>query len=163
MSSRSVKVGKAVVVVGVVLSCCLGASKPANATLGGDVASVAGNAQRMGGQRHVQKLASGERHDLQLPSGMLVHEFVSPAGAVYAITWSGPRAPDLRELMGVYLHTLFRPEASARVGRLHRMTYSGTDLVIQASGHRGVFEGRAWVPSLVPAGLDIGTALEVSR
>ena len=70
MSSPSMKLGRAIVAGGVVLGSCLGASKTASATLGGDVASVAGNHQHLAavGSVHVVKLAYGERHELTLSS-----------------------------------------------------------------------------------------------
>jgi hypothetical protein len=159
MSSARVKLTRGLVVTGAFLCCCLGSAADAHATLGGDVASVAANHQRLGGARQVQKLASGERHELQLPSGIVVHEYVAPGGAVYAITWRGPRMPDLRELLGPYFAQLARRDARQRSGH-HRLTVTGSDLEIRASGHRRTFAGRAWVPSLVPAGVDLDTVLD---
>jgi hypothetical protein len=158
----SVKVGRVLAAACVVAGVCLAGGQTARATLGGGVASVADNHQRLGGESRVQKLASGERHDLQLPSGIVVHEYLSPAGAVYAVTWSGARAPDLRELLGPYFAQLTRRDSFPRSGH-HQMAFTGADLMIRSSGHRGSFTGRAWVPSLVPAGLHLDRALEVSR
>jgi hypothetical protein len=158
--------GRAFVAAGVVLGCCLGAGKTAHATLGGDVASVAGNRQHLGGvgDVHVLKLAYGERHELTLPSGLVVHEFVSPTGAVYAVTWRGPRMPDLRELLGPYFTQLESRDAFPHTGH-HQMKMSGFDLEIRASGHLHSFSGRAWVPSMVPVGVNIDASFdrEVSR
>lgn len=145
--------------IAVASSCCLGAAREAGATLGGDLASVATNQQHLAATRQVTKLASGERHDLQLASGIVVHEYVSPAGEVYAITWRGPRVPDLRELLGRYFTQLANRDSRPRGGH-HRMTLNGADLVIQSSGHRRSFAGRAWVPSLVPSGVNLDSVLE---
>jgi len=159
MSAASGKLGRVLVAASIVAGCCLGAGRTAHATLGGNVASVADNHQRLGGASHVQKLAVGERHELRLPSGIVVHQYVSPAGAVYAITWSGPRAPDLRELLGPYFAQISQRDSFLRNGH-HQMTVTGTNLVIRAGGHRGSFSGRAWVPSLVPAGVNVETSLD---
>jgi hypothetical protein len=107
----------------------------------------------LSGVRQIQKLASGERHEVLLPSGVLVREYVSPGGAVYAVTWRGPRIPDLRKILGPSFEEMVRTDARPRQGP-HRMTMSGPDLEIRSSGHRGAFAGRAWVPSLVPRGVD---------
>jgi hypothetical protein len=40
------------------------------------------------------------------------------------------------------------------------MTLTGSDLVIQSSGHRRSFVGRAWVPSLVPSSVNLDNVLE---
>jgi Protein of unknown function (DUF2844) len=129
----------------------------AHATLGGDAASIAVNEQHLGGVRHVTKFAIGERQDIVLASGASVREYLSPTGAVYAVTWRGPRMPDLRELLGPYLPQL--SQATAQGGH-HATTMVGNDLVVQSMGHRGSFVGRAWVPSLVPAGVDVGAMVE---
>jgi len=145
--------------IAVASSCGLGASGEARATLGGDLASVATNQQHLAATRQVRKLASGEQHELQLASGIVVHEYVSTTGEVYAITWRGPRMPDLRELLGRYFTQLDHRDSRPRGGH-HRMTLTGTDLVIQSSGHRRSFAGRAWVPSLVPSGVNLDDVRE---
>jgi len=159
MTVTMVKLARALVATSIVLSSCLGAGRDAQATLGGDLASVAANQQHLGGARQIQKLASGERHELQLPSGIVVHEYLSPAGAVYAITWRGPTMPDLRELLGPYFAQLARRDSYPHDGH-HRMTMTGSDLEIRASGHRRSFAGRAWVPSLVPPGVNLDATLD---
>lgn len=132
------------------VGACLAAPRDARATLGGDLTSVAENQQHLSSTRQVIRIPSGERHDLLLPSGTLVREYVSPSGAVYAISWRGPRVPDLRELLGPHFAELANRD---RTGGHNRMTVTGADLVVQATGHRRSFEGRAWIPSLVPAGV----------
>jgi hypothetical protein len=157
VSAIHIPFGRATLVVTALVYGCLGAPDDAHATLGGDVASVASNQERLGGVRHVEMLAAGERHDIELPSGAVVREYVSPSGAVYAITWRGPRMPDLHELLGPYFAALSGRDP--RNGH-HRMILTGPDLEVRSMGHRNSFAGRAWVPSLVPAGIDIGTALD---
>ena len=157
MSAIHLQFGKATLAAAAFVYGCLGAPEDAHATLGGDVASVAANQERLGGVRHVEMLATGERHEIELPSGIVVREYVSPSGAVYAITWRGPRMPDLRELLGPYFAELSSRDAR---GGNHRMILTRADLVVRSTGHRNSFTGRAWVPSLVPAGLNIDTALE---
>jgi hypothetical protein len=132
------------------VGACFAAPRDARATLGGDLASVAENQQHMAGTRQVVRILSGERHDLLLPSGTLVREYVSSSGVVYAISWRGPRIPDLRELLGAHFAELANRD---RRGGHNRMTVTGADLVVQSSGHRRSFEGRAWIPSLLPAGV----------
>jgi Protein of unknown function (DUF2844) len=140
----------------VALSCSLWVPQ-AHATLGSDVASVDADQHALGATRQIVKLASGERHELTLPSGMVIREFVSARGQVYAVTWTGPRMPDLRALLGPYF-----PQLSARTphGGHHRVSFHGPDLVVQSSGHGQSFSGRAWVPSLLPAGFGVDAALD---
>lgn len=133
------------------------AAPDAHATLGGDVASIAVNEQRMGASRHVHKLASGERHDLTLASGTVVREYVSATGVVYAVTWRGPRIPDLRELLGSHFAELSDRDPG---GGHHRMTVTRADFMVRSIGHGHSFAGRAWVPSLVPSGAHPEIALD---
>jgi hypothetical protein len=158
MGAINARVGRALVATCLVVGCWL-TGQDAQATLGGDGASVAANQQHLGGALQMQKLAQGERHELRLPSGIVVREYVSPGGAVYAITWSGPTMPDLRELLGSYFAQLARRDSHPHSGH-HRMTMTGSDLEIRSSGHGRAFVGRAWVPSLVPAGVHPDTSLD---
>jgi hypothetical protein len=154
--SKQGRFGKASVAAIVALSLCLGAAQDARATLGGDIASVATNEQNLGAVRQVQQLGVAERHDLTLPSGVVVHEYVSAGGVVYAITWRGPRMPNLRELLGPYFAELATRAPQAGHNRL---SYTGKDLEIRSAGHRHSFGGRAWIPSLVPPGVSLDTLL----
>jgi hypothetical protein len=143
---------------------CVGlcAGRTANATLGGDAASVALNHKHLGGEERVLERASAgaiERHELHLPSGTVVQQYVSPAGVVYAITWRGPRMPDLRELMGTYFDKMAQT-GRAPTGGHNLVIRKGDDLVVEGVGHPGSFSGRAWVPSLVPAGVNIESSLD---
>ena len=150
---------KLFVAAGTLVVFCLGGAPAARATLGGDVASIAANERELSGVRHVQKLASGERHDLTLPSGIVVHEYLSAGGVVYAMSWRGPRVPDLRELLGPYFAELGGGAARMSGGH-HRMTMTGSDLEIRSTGHGRTFTGRAGVPSLVPAGVNPDISLD---
>lgn len=157
MSATRVKLCRTLAASSVLFLGWLGAVRDARATLGGDIASIAANGRSLGAARQVTKLAAGERHELTLPSGIVVHEYVSPSGAVYAITWRGPRMPDLRELLGPYFAQL---SGRASSGGHHRMNLAGSDLVVQSIGHRRWFTGRAWAPSLVPPGVKVDASLE---
>lgn len=125
----------------------------ARAALGGDIKSVAADEHALSATRTVQQIASVDRHDLALPSGTLVHEYASN-GVVFAITWQGPAVPALRTLLGAYFTQL---ESRVRHGSHHSMRFVGNDLVVRSTGHGRSHSGRAWVPSLVPSGLDIGS------
>ena len=95
------------------------------------------------------------RHELTRPNGGMVHEFTNPAGAVFAVTWSGPGKPDLRTLLGRYFAT-FQANSVATARAMHSLRrppqVSQPDLQILTGGHMGWFHGVAYVPSLAPAG-----------
>ena len=134
------------------LATLLLAATPAHATLGGDEQSVAADQAHLAAARQVRALESGALHALTLPSGATVHEYVTAGGRVYAVAWRGPRMPDLAQLLGRYFPQLSRRDR--RRGGHHAMTLEGDDRVVQSHGHGHSFSGRAWVPSLLPSGVD---------
>ena len=89
-----------------------------------------------------------ERH---LDSGTVLHEFVDAGGTVFAVSWSGPFLPDLRELLGASFSAL---QDSAAAGRTSALSISRPDLVLVSAGHMRAFDGRAWLPTRLPAGFD---------
>ena len=135
----------------------------AHATLGGDIATITANQQHLSAKRSVQTMTNGQRHDLTLASGVVVREYLSAKGAVYAVSWRGPRQPNLTELLGGYFAQLSTPQKGRRRGGHHHLAINNDDLVVQASGHNNYFSGRAWVPSLVPAGVEPTLAVQVEQ
>lgn len=92
----------------------------------------------------------------QLESGTTVHEYVGANGAVFAVSWSGPYVPDLKELLGVHFDAMVEhANKSARAGR-SQLVLKRSDLVIVSGGHMGAFQGRAWLPAQLPAGFTPG-------
>ena len=87
----------------------------------------------------------------QLDSGTTVHEYADASGTVFAVAWSGPFLPDLRELLGSSFGAL---TATAGKGRTSAVSVSRPDLMLVSAGHMGAFEGRAWLPPRLPAGFD---------
>ncbi|MDP9897770.1 DUF2844 domain-containing protein [Variovorax ginsengisoli] len=85
-------------------------------------------------------------------SGVTVHEYVSPAGIVFAVTWSGPARPDLSVLLGARPYAQMVAAGSLRRGPVE---VDQSDLVIHSGGRMGALRGSAWIPSLVPAGVSV--------
>ena len=88
-----------------------------------------------------------------LHSGTVVHEFVDADGQVFAVTWSGPFKPDLKHLLGRHFDRLQDGGGTRNADRAH-VDVKDSDLVVQSGGHMGAFEGKAWVPTRLPAGFD---------
>ena len=90
-----------------------------------------------------------------LATGTEVHEYLDGAGTVFAVSWAGPFLPDLKEVLGVHFqamvdHVHQHPGSGARA----QLRLQSDDVVIFSGGRPGAFEGRAWVPALLPAGFD---------
>ena len=60
---------------------------PAVAALGGDATSVESDRARMKGELRVTPGVDYDVHDIQTPSGTVIHEYVSAQGKVFAV-WS---------------------------------------------------------------------------
>lgn len=92
-------------------------------------------------------------------AGTTVNEYLNSAGVVFAIAWSGPQIPDLRQLLGDYFSTYAaanaaRAASAPGTGRgPSQMT--GDDLVVHSGGHMRGFQGNAYLKSRLPAGFDI--------
>jgi len=129
---------------------------PALASLGGDVTSVSDDGVQFHGQVLRTAMLQYDRHDITAASGTVVHEYLSRAGKVFAVTWQGPTPPDLRQLFGSYFEP-FRSAAAAqsRPGAHRRLSIVQSDFVVQATGRLRTFQGRAYIPSLIPSGVSI--------
>lgn len=89
-----------------------------------------------------------------LDSGTEVHEYVNAKGTVFAVSWQGPFKPDLREVLGTHFQDVVDEAKKQRGGPRAHMRLERDDLVVYSGGRPGAFEGRAWVPALLPAGFD---------
>jgi len=140
-------------------ACALGASllllaRTGGASLGGDSASVEVDRAWAKGETRILVTGTHTVHEIYLPEGTLVSEYVSPAGVVFGVTWRGPFRPDIRQLLGAYFEE-FR-EAAEASKRSHAgrgpLVVNHPNLVVEMTGHPRAFFGRAYVRSLLPQG-----------
>jgi hypothetical protein len=83
-----------------------------------------------------------------------VREYVNDNGLVFAVSWSGPFLPDLRNLLGQHFQT-FTSESARRSKAGHsRVVVQQQDVTIESMGHMRAYSGRAWVNSLLPPGFN---------
>jgi hypothetical protein len=70
-------------------------------------------------------------------------------GLVFAVAWEGPLLPDFARLLGsaypVYQEALRQQKRGVSV--------QGAELVIESGGMMRAFNGRAYLPGRLPAGL----------
>ena len=122
------------------------------AALGENASTVERDVMQLRAQRSVTPSSAYSVHELQLPGGTQVREYLTSANQVFAITWHGPSIPDLQQLLGAYFPRL---SAAARAsGRPRRpVTLEESDLVIHTGGHPRAFFGSAYLPQRMPAGV----------
>ena len=95
-------------------------------------------------------------------SGGVTHEYVNTQGVVFAVRWSGPVLPNFQALFGNHFSALQTEAERSRAARKRGapLSLESDTLVMVSRGKMGHFTGYAYVPSLVPAGVDIDDLLQ---
>ena len=139
----------------VAVSALMLASICAHASLGGAATTVSADSAALRGQLHSTALVQYDVQEID-SSASTVREYVTRAGQVFAVTWQGIAPPDLAQLLGQYFPQLQAATAQASHGAgAHRhFSVAGNDVVLQSVARQRDFHGIAYVPSLVPAGVD---------
>ena len=94
-------------------------------------------------------------HETRTADGVTVREYASAANVVFAVTWQGPTRPDMQALLGSYFPNLIAAGRRAARGTGPLIARDG-ELQVESVGHQGAFAGRAYVPRLVPANVNVG-------
>lgn len=124
------------------------------ATLGDNAASVLNDQARMKGSLHSVDAHAYVMHEITSANGIVVREFVSPAGAVFGVAWEGQFPPDLQHLLGAYYEQAKQTIAQQpRTGRAP-IVIETPGLVVYQTGHMRSFQGRAYIPQLIPQGVE---------
>jgi hypothetical protein len=131
------------------------ASLPARASLGGDTASVRDDQAKLQGALQTTTKDTHTVHEIQTPSGIVVREYVAPSGAVFAVTWHGPRHPDLRQVLGAYFDPFTQAVRGQRAVRhgLGPRVIQQAGFTVVLSGHMGALSGTAYLPQSFPVGI----------
>jgi hypothetical protein len=139
-----------------ILFCAVvAASPPGWAALGGTPDTVQADPLQMHATRRVAGQTGHEVHELALPSGAVVREFVASSGTVFAVAWQGPCKPDLNPLLGPS-STRLVAEARRPHGDHRMLSVHAADRVVDSGGKMRGFSGRAYLPALVPVSVAVG-------
>jgi uncharacterized protein DUF2844 len=139
-------------------------SVPAFAALGDNAASVLNDQARMKGTLRSVDRHAYVMHEITMSTGARVREFVSPAGAVFAVAWEGQFPPNFRQLLGPYYQQAQqaaaqqKAEADAQQVRIRRgpVVIQSPGIVFVQTGHTRSFHGQAYIPQLIPQGVQPG-------
>lgn len=133
----------------VILILC--AASPAWAALGEYESSVDLDARALRGSDRIEPREAYRVHEITAANGLVVKEYVSPAGLVFGVSWQSSTMPNLQPLLGNSMADL-QAALSARTGRAGRgpLIVRTARLVFTSGGHMRAFHGYAYVPSLVP-------------
>lgn len=96
-------------------------------------------------------------HEIRLPGGTRVREYVSVGGTVFGLAWQGPFRPDLQQLLGPYFDQFQKAAQVAKSKRAGRgpLLVDTPGLVVHMGGHPRAFVGRAYVPGLLPSDFSV--------
>jgi hypothetical protein len=127
---------------------------PASASLGGDVASVEADRVRMQATLETTNKDLYSIREIHVPNNVVVREFVSQAGTVFAVVWQGAARPDLRQLLGAYFDSFAKASQAKKAQRVGRgpLVIEQGGLVVEMGGHARSFFGRAYDPRTLPPG-----------
>lgn len=125
----------------------------AQASLGGNAASVHADQMRFQSALRSTAASAYTVQELKAPTGVVVREYVSPAGKVFAVSWQGAVHPDLKQLLGPYFQTFMQAVHSQKSSRMRRapLMINEPGFVFAMGGHMRWIVGRAYDPTLVPA------------
>jgi hypothetical protein len=128
----------------------------ASAALGGSAATI--DADRISVQGALMRISRTDAfalHEIRSASGTMIREYVSPSGTVFAVVWQGPWMPDLHQVLGEHFDHFQRAMQARRSGRTGRgaIAIDDPDLVVRMTGHQRSFFGRAYIPALLPQGV----------
>ena len=124
-------------------------SAPALAALGGDVTSVETDRVSMKGALRVTPRIDYSVHEIQTSAGIVIREYTSAQGQVFAVSWRGPGIPDLRQMLGSYYGEFAQARSEPHYNH-HHLTVRTAGVVVESSGRTRAFSGRAWAPALLP-------------
>ncbi len=127
---------------------------PAWAHLGGDVASVQADTAALRARIRTTPTVQYDVHEIS-NDGLVVHEYSTRQGQVFAVTWQGPYKPDLHQLLGSYFAAFQNAASQQHAGSHRAFALSRPDLVIESTGRMRGFRGVAYLPALVPEGVSV--------
>jgi Protein of unknown function (DUF2844) len=126
---------------------------PVFASLGGDVSSVQSDQAHMKAAVNVSRATNFTVHEMKAVDGTAVREFVSPTGQVFGVAWNGPFRPDLKQVLGNYYDQVLAVAKSRHASHNTPLTIHEPGFVVEMGGHMRYFTGRAYVPGMLPQGV----------
>jgi hypothetical protein len=147
---------KWVLSVGILLATMLVTVSPAFAALGEPASSVQADQAHMQGTLRTTQAQAYTIHEIRAATGTIVREYVSSSGRVFAVAWQGPWPPDMRQILGSYFEQYqqaVQAETTPRAGR-KPLRIEQPGFVVHAGGHMRSYAGHAYIPDMLPQGVN---------
>ena len=160
MTRSILSVGRSMLCTWAIAGACgvLFYSHAAQAVLGATADTIRADQIRYKGARTESASANGlmTTHEIRLRDGSGIKQYVNAAGVVFAVSWRTRLKPDLEALLGPQftLHAATVSAASGVAGMKRQNSIRQPDLVVHQGGRMNAFAGLAYVPPLVPEGID---------
>jgi hypothetical protein len=143
-------------IASLLLGCALGtvAAAPCRAALGGDVESVRRDHAALQAAEVVSPTVLYDVHESRSADGLQIREYVDRvAGKVFAVTWQGPRSPDVSALLGDYA-ARYAAASQEHRGSHHVLSIDAPDLAVTIVRLPRGWAGQAYLPAAIPEGVD---------
>jgi len=128
----------------------------AHANLGGNAASVVADQAELHGTLAAYSRPQFAIQEIATDSGMMLREYLTPAGVVFAICWSGPAPPDLEQLLGAaYADYVQALSQLNRSGSKRSVRLISDALIVEQEGHLRAYVGRAILRGMLPEGVTV--------
>jgi hypothetical protein len=131
-------------------------SHAAQAVLGAPADTIRADQVRYKGVRSESSSGPMTTHEIRLQDGSGIKQYVNAAGVVFAVSWRTRLKPDLEALLGpqfsAHAETDSKVPGVAGIKRQHSIRQP--NLVVHQAGRMNAFAGLAYVPTLVPEGID---------
>ena len=127
-------------------------SLPGFAVLGEDVSSVQTDRVYINATMRVMPAQNYTVHELRSAAGVVVREYASASGRIFAVAWEGPTFPDMKQLLGSYFEEFqSAAQAQTRPGGHSPLIVQQPGLVVELGGHMRSFVGRAYLSDQMPS------------
>ena len=127
------------------------AAAPAQAALGGDVASVLRDGTALRASHAVTPFAAYDLHEATGADGTVLREYVDRSGKVFALSWRGPASPDVRALLGA--HAKHYEAVRSRFSNHKVVNIDEPGFVVSIVKLPRGWSGQAVLPAAIPAGV----------
>lgn len=130
--------------------------RPAGATLGEKAAAVVSGRKVLAAGRAATMVQMAYTVEEIRSAAVTVRKYISPGGVVFAIAWRGFIHPDLTPLLGSYAGEYEAAlKQTRRLPGLRRLQVKANRVVVEKWGQMRNLQGRAYLPALLPAGVNI--------